>query len=211
MSMKLSSLYSIVREDIQEHLDNSLMQVGFSTYGVPSMTPMITYGDIIDFNIEQLIISKNKSEKANVGLFLTYKGMSLEEDHLQEVSKQQYFMLLNSEVDIDWSFGMIQKVWNGNYPSTVAIDKDGKCYFVYVEQWGIHFSYFALLGEQELDMLSTYLNDDSPFKITIAPKAMFKVIDGTEGYNYLRKNIVVEFNCSTKLSIMVEDFGGFSD
>lgn len=211
MSMKLSNLYSVTREDILEHLDNSLMQVGFSTYGVPSITPMVTYGDIIDFNIEQLVISKNKSEKANVGLSLTYRSMSLEENNLQEIAKQQYFMLLNSEVDIEWSYGMIQKIWNGNYPSTVAIDGDGKCYFVYVEQWGIHFSYFALLSEQELDMLSTYLNDDAPFKITISPKAMFKVIDGVEGYNYLRKNIVVEFNCTTKLSVMVEDFGGFND
>ena len=209
MAMHLSNIFGVVKEDLTEHLDNSLMQVGFSTYGVPNMQPFITYGDVIDFNIEQLVINKEQSQKANIGLSLTYKTIGVEDDKLKELSKQTYFMLLNSEADIDWSYGMIQKIWEGNYPSTVAIDSEGKCYFVYVEQWGIHFSYFASLASSELSTLSMYLDDDAPYKIKLDPMAMFRVIDGVEGYNYLRKNIVVELNCRTKLTVYVEDLGGF--
>lgn len=209
MAIKLSNLFLTVKEDLIEHLDSSMMQLGFSKYGVPTMQPCINFGDIVDFNIEQLVISKTKANKANIGLSLTYNIMSVEQETVKKVTKQNYFMLLNSEADFEWTYGMIQKVWEGNYPSSVAIDQKGNCYFVYVESWGIHFSQFATLSEMELEMISSYLNDDTPYKIVIEPIAMFRVLDGAEGYNYLRKHIMVEFNCNKKLSVMVEDFGGF--
>lgn len=159
-------------------------------------------GTIVHFHIEP----KNATESDIVGtmdMSITYKVMvQLMGDFIStEVTRD--LALLNTKGDFNWNRSLKYKVWEGNYPSTVAIDKlTGEVYFVHIYSDNkVELCYFGVLSECELELFKGDLDDTNPYKIKIDSAAMFDYIAGDEGLNHLKRNIILELNCGIPLIV----------
>lgn len=157
--------------------------------------------EISHFHIEEV---EDEEGYANLDLVLVYKSRQLSPNNtFDEVERARKFRVLNSQGDIGWTYRMQNLVWEGEYPSTVAVDIESGEVFLFsiTSNNRAELVEFGLLEPSEFETLRLELNDREPFKIKIAEDAMFRYIDGAEGVNHLKQNIQIEFNCGLPIRV----------
>ncbi|MNV96140.1 hypothetical protein D3C71_1911080 [compost metagenome] len=87
-------------------------------------------------------------------------------------------------------------IFEGDFPSCVAVDiSTGEVFLVSIRGERFTLVEFGCLNVEQLRAFLNDLNDKSPYNLGINPEAMYDYIDGSEGLNYLKKNVFVQFNC----------------
>lgn len=122
------------------------------------------------------------------------------EDATEESMKLRLFNGTGAEA---WTYAMKQKVWDGAFPICVAINLDTRgVYFLHLGTHGLMLEFFTQLSDTAFEELEDNLILDSkPYKINLTPESMFAYIDGAEGLNHLKQNVVIEFNCGYPLNV----------
>lgn len=140
---------------------------------------------------------------SNLDMVITYSAHDFSESEgMKEVQKTRKLKFLCTKGDTAWTPRTKMTIWDNKYPSTVAVDMEtGEVLFVYLKRNSIDFMEFGILDESQFENFELELNDREPFSIGIDPNAMFKFIDGDEGYRHLRENIIVTFNCAVPVQI----------
>ena len=156
--------------------------------------------DLIHFHINEV---EDEETYSNIDISLNYKErVLLEDDRFETVERFHQLRLLCNLGDNKWTHRMIQKLWNGDYPSSVAVDTDTKQIFlVNVRSSCIELVSFGIFSESEFDSFLTDISEREPYRIKIDEDAMFDYIDGAEGISHLIENIYIEFNCATKIPV----------
>ena len=141
-------------------------------------------------------VGRAPDDDANVTLNVTYTITEPDDKGvLNSYDKDRTLNLLSTTGDIYWTPNMIMKVFDDEYPSTIGYDiNTGEVFLVYIRAWGVEFRYFATLTQEQLNAFDD-LNLERPYFIYIKQDAMFKVLDGAEGTNYLKKNLYIQFDC----------------
>src|SRR5690606_39242076 len=110
--------------------------------------------------------------------------------------------VLSSSGDTRWTYRARNKIWDGEYPSTVAIDTEtGDVMFFNLKPNRIELVFFGVLEGTAFDTVMSELHDREPFKIALDPDAMFNYIDESEGINHLKSNVLVIFNCGIPITV----------
>lgn len=145
---------------------------------------------------------------ANFDLTLNYEVHKIvNNSEFRTIEKTKIFRVLSPIGDSKWNNqNIIIKVWNGNYPSTVAVDTEtGEVYFMYIYFNRIEFVYFGFMTDEELETFSFEINDREPFQIFINHNTMFQVLSDLEGVNALQRGVTVTFNCGSPITIYNQD------
>ena len=138
---------------------------------------------------------------SNLDISIAYKMISFSNRN-NDTDKVLKLRLLTTSGDKLWTYKMKHLVWDGSYPSTIAVDKEtGSVFFVYFKASSIELEHFGKLTETQLEAVLDDLNDNFAFSIKIKPEAMFMYIDGEEGVRHLRENVYVEFNCGIPIKV----------
>ena len=187
----------------------SVLNAAFSVNNMFSIssfhTPLFNQGIVESCLIEPL--STEDSDRANLKMSLQFKEYVQDETGgFVQASRTINFVILNPEGDRHWTRRMKLYVWDGNYPDTVAIDRDtGEVYLLYLGTDTAEFKHYSELGLDKLEAALSSLNYNAPYYIFISDKAMFEYIDGGEGYNHLLRNTYIMLDGSDKVRI---DFRG---
>jgi len=195
MGVRLSDVYFEARRDIEEALESCNI-ISLKTYGSLKSIPC----EIKHIHIEGVA---DVDSFANIDIIVTYKENVInKENKFESVTRVKNIKVLSSGYDTMWSYNMIHKIWSGDYPSSVAIDKEtGVLFFFNVRPSGVELIEFGVLDSSQMDAFFDSWNDREPFRIMLDEKAMFNYIDGSEGYRNLRENVYVELNCIVKLRV----------
>lgn len=177
--------------------NNNMMSIG--AFGSLLSNPC----PIKHFNVVN--VGRQPEDNANISISLIYTIAEPDDiGVLHSYEKERTFNFLTTVGDMYWTPNMILKVFDNDMPSTIGIDTtSGEVFFVYLKYWGIEFKYFGTLTPEQLAVMDD-LNLDKPFKIDIAPRAMFRFIDGAEGTNHLKQNLYIEFDCGHPMVLKYE-------
>lgn len=139
----------------------------------------------------------------NLNLVVTYHkpvisgGMSF-----VEIPKTRKLYLLSTAGDHMWTVRTKLKIWDNNYPSTVALDLETReVFFFGIKASVIELLHFGTLTEDQMAQIYSELNEREPFSIRIDEGAMFDYIDELQGLAHLRNNLYIEFHCSVSLRL----------
>ena len=189
MAVRLDFIFTRACAQLKHALSQG--SVSFSTYG----SNMRNFGVINDSNICN--VGRSDDDASNITLDLSY-AITLPDDvgALATYNKSRRLNLLCTLGDCMWTHNMINYVWNGDYPSTTAYDADdGEVFLVYLRNNCLELRHFAALEDNQLSRMEQHdFNMSRPFRIKVKEDAMFAVLDGAEGYNYLKDNVYIEFN-----------------
>lgn len=195
MSIKLSDVYCDARRTIEGALASadrlSLKQYGY----MRALVCDVSYYSIVDVGDEE--------GYANIDMTIGYKERVInKEERFETVDKVKNIRVLNNYWDNMWTFNMINKIWAGDYPSSVAVDLDtGEVYLFNVRVSSLELVEFGWLTGTQFEAFMDSWNDREPFRIMLDESAMFSFIDGAEGYNHLRDTLYIEFNCISRLRV----------
>lgn len=147
-------------------------------------------------NFDICNVGRNNDDSSNITLNLDYTITLPDENGcLNTFEKSRQLNLLCTLGDCEWTHNMIDYVWNGDYPSTVAVDTNtGDVFLVYLRNTCLELRYFSVLDANQLARFEEDINLARPFKIKVHERALFLVLDGAEGYNHLKENVYIEFN-----------------
>lgn len=153
---------------------------------------------------------KEESNTEHIGsleLLISYREHIITKyDKFETLNKTQTLTILTSKGDPIWPHIMISKVWNGCYPSALAINKEtGVVYFIFLEEKRLRLMEFAMLKENQLECVEESLNEMSPYRIRLDEDAMFSVLGEQEGYRKLYETLFVEFDCGVKFRVYSEN------
>lgn len=195
MGVRLPEVFIDAKQMIEDVLEAD-MKVSIRRYGALYSN----LGDVVHYHIED---KEDEEDYATFDMVLTYKLRELSKnDEFIEVEKTQNLRVLNSNADSMWTYSMINKIWDGDYPSTVVLDTDtGVVYLLTLRTAGIELAYFGKLDDIQFETVKYDLNDREPYKIKIDEDAMFDYIDGAEGVNHLKRNIYVELNAGMPIRV----------
>lgn len=147
-----------------------------------------------------------EDEFANLDLHVEYEVKTLK--YGQTSSKEiqtKNLRVLSGMGNIRWTQRMIEKIWDGDYPSTIAIDFESQeVYLVYLRWEKLELRFFGKLTENEVEAVEYDLNNREPFLINIDQEAMFRYIDGGEGVNHLLRNLYIELNGIVPIRVNVD-------
>ena len=180
----------------------NMKTVAFSTWG----GKIANMGRIKEYNICNVGKGDDGDDDANITVTMSYEIAQVDDTgYLQEYPKNCTMDFYSNIADNEWTANMRMKIFENDYPSTVAVDKDsGVVYFVHIQPWGVEFKKFGILSDNDFEALED-INVRGPYRIRLNADAMFKVIDGSEGYNYLRKTMFVEFDCGRPVVLTPSD------
>jgi hypothetical protein len=158
---------------------------------------------VVPCELEKFEIEEKEDDSfGTIKLKMVYKESGINKyEEFKMTKKEQELHLLSPNNDIIYNHNLIVKLWNGEYPSTVALDfKEEKVYLVYL---GRNFKIieFANLSKDKVSILEEDLFEAKPYKIKLDEKSMFDFISEEEGFNNLRKNIYIQFDCGMKIKI----------
>lgn len=148
---------------------------------------------------------ETENNYADILLHVEYTRNAFKGAKISEVEIKLDLRLLSNAGDRDWGHRSTINIWDGDYPSTVAVEENtGDVYLVFIrEEKGrkIEFIKFGNMTESELNAFKDSYNDREPFSIGIDEDALFELLDGTEGYNYLKNNVYIKFNCCNSFKV----------
>lgn len=153
---------------------------------------------------------ENQENIGSLHLSITYKERLITRyDKFETRFSTQELLILNTKGDPIWPCTMVTKVWDGLYPSTVAINKTtGVVYLLYMGLDYLKLTEFAQLSENQLEAVIESLNDTAPYRIRLDEDAMFKVIGEVEGSRLLHSTLYIELNCGRTFRVYCErDYG----
>lgn len=140
---------------------------------------------------------------SNLTLNVTYNASYLSEEHgFQTIERVRKLRVLSARGDDRWTYRLIDKVWEGQYPSTIAIDLEShEVFFLNITVSGLDLIHFGVLDEKQYEAFDLEINDRQPFRVKISEQALMDYVDGGEGINHLRRNLVVELDCGIPLDV----------
>lgn len=197
MSVTLSAYFEDVQETLSDTL-NSRKSIGFSSFS----SPIVNQATVITYGIKPL--DTEDSDRANFVLSIEYDLYYLTTHSESLDSKRQVLnlLVLNPEGDTKWTLNMRNRVWDGRYPSSVAIDTaTGAVYLLFVESSYIELRAFGEVSLSDLEIFKSSMNARSPFSIQVDADALFKVVDGSEGTKFLLANLFISLFCSKTVNI----------
>jgi hypothetical protein len=156
--------------------------------------------EVTHFHMDEV---EDEEGYANVDLTLAYKVPLMGNDsQFLLVDKTKKLKVLNTAGDIDWTYNMVNLFWEGDYPSSVAVDvESGEVFLFNVKLNRVELVDFGVLTGSAFESFTHDINDREPFKIRLDEKAMFDFIDGSEGRNHLKKSTFIEFNCGMPIRV----------
>lgn len=194
-AVRLPDSYIDARQSIEESLKAS-SRLSFKTFG--SLFSILC--DVLHHHIEEV---EDPESYSNLQLTLTYRmNIFTETGTPSLIEKTRKLRVLTAIGDTAWTYRMIDRLWEGDYPSTVAVDLEtGDIFFFNIKLNRLELIEFSRFTEQEFDTFLLEVHDREPFKICLDPNAMFDFIDGAEGINHLKRGIQVEFNCALPIRV----------
>ena len=197
MQFRLPEIYCDARQSIEESLKNHKLVL--SKYN----SSLVNLCEVTRFSVE------DESQPEKIGtlrLSLTYKERIITKyDKFETRFMTQNLLVLNTKGDATWPYLMIAKVWEGDYPSTVAVNEEtGVVYLMYLELNSVKLVEFAQLKENQLEEVKESLNDITPYRIRLDEDAMFKVLGEVEGNKCLQNTLYIEFNCGIVFRVYCE-------
>lgn len=198
-SIRLPDVYIDAKEMLKNNIDSN-NKLSLRTYGAM----FSNLADITHYSIAEV---EDQEGYANLDLTITYKYRKMSmDDQFILVEKTRNLKVLCNYGDNQWTYRMINKIWEGDYPSTVAYDvESGEVFLFNLKLNRIELVEFGKLEGTAFESVKEELHDREPFKIVINPEAMFNFIDESEGINHLKRNVVIEFNCG--VPVRVENIG----
>lgn len=157
--------------------------------------------DLIHFHITEV---EDEEQYASLDISLNYKERIIigSVDRFDTVERFRQLRILCNLGDNHWTARTKHKIWNDDYPSTVAVDMETKQVFlVYIRPKALELVEFGIFSASEFEAFLTDANDREPFAIKLDPEAMFRYIDGATGIDDLYKNVYIEFNCTAPINI----------
>lgn len=197
MTIKLPNTYcdaaDILRDSLEGHSRITVARYGS---GVQS------WGTLKHWHIEE-VDSDQQEGPANINLSLTYlENVVSASEQFIEAERTQSLRILCNHGDTGWSINMQNRVFNGDYPSTVAVNlESGEVFFINIRPSGFELCTFGMMDAQELETFKQECVLRDPFSIRVTEDALFKVIDGAEGTNYLKGNLYIKFNCCVPIIV----------
>ncbi len=193
MQMRLPEIYMDAKQVIEDTLDGNQKLV-LGKYG----SLYANLCDVTHYHIQDL---KNKEGLANLTLLITYKERVINKyDKFEEIKKTQKLKVLTTKGDRIWPYSMVIKVWDGNYPSGVAVNEEtGQIYFLNLRMSGLELVSFAKFTTEELEAFKEELNEIAPYKIVLDEDTMFDFIAELEGNRALKSTLTVVFDCGVKI------------
>jgi len=193
-SIRLPDTYIDAKEMIVNNI-SSYGKVSLKTYGAM----FSNLADIVNYSINEV---DDPESPANLDLTLSYRFRALVGNEFIAVEKTRILKVLCNHGDNLWTYRMINKIWEGDYPSTVAYDTEtGEVFFFNVKLNRLELVEFGKLEGTAFDAVKDDLNDRKPFRISISPEAMFNYIDEGEGISHLQRNVIIEFNCGVPIRV----------
>lgn len=194
-SVRLPDIFLDAKRMIEDTLKSS-EKLSLKKYG----SMFSNLADVVHFHIEEI---EDEESYANLDLIITYKLRVISPNNqFKTIEKTRNLKVLNPKGDNRWTFRMINKIWDGDYPSSVAVDMEtGEVFLFSIKANRIELTEFGKFNELEFETFLHELNDREPFRIRIDEDAMFDYIDGAEGINHLQKNIYIEFNCGMPIRV----------
>ena len=194
MQLRLPVIFCDAKQAIEDSLENHKLIL--SKYN----SSMVNMCEVTHFHIEE---SKDNESVGSLKLLISYKEKIITKyDKFETLNKTQVLTILNTKGDIVWPYLMVTKVWNGEYPSTVAINEEtGVVYLVFLRMGSLGLTEFALLKKNELECIKDSLNESEPYRIRLDEEAMFKVLGEIEGNRCLYETLFIEFDCGVKFRV----------
>jgi len=201
MQMRLPETYIDAKRAIEESLEGNKLIIG--KYG----SLLANLCDVIHYHVQDV---ENKEGLGNLTLLLTYKVRIINKyNKFEEVKKSQTLKVLTTKGDKIWPYSIVIKVWEGNYPSGVAVNEEtGQIYLLNLRMSGLELVSFSTFTEEELAAFKEDLNEIAPYRITLNEDAMFDYIAGLEGNRHLKETLSIEFDCGVKIRKKAEESVG---
>ena len=197
MQLRLPEIFCDAKQAIEDSLENNKLIL--SKYN-SSMVNMCT---VTHYHIED---EEDKEHIGNLKLMISYKERIITKyDKFETLNKTQVLTVLNTRGDPIWPYIMTAKVWNGEYPSAVAINEEtGVVYLLYLGISSLGLTEFAVLKENQLECVKESLNEVSPYRIKLDEDSMFKVLGEIEGNRCLHETLFIEFDCGVKFRVYAD-------
>jgi hypothetical protein len=197
MQIRLPEIYCDAKEVIEKSLENKKFVL--STYN----SQMISMCEVTHFHIKD---EEDKDRTGTLELLLNYREKIITKyDKFETLNKTQTLMILTTKGDPIWPFIMVSKVFNGEYPSGVAYNKEtGVVYLMYIHNDYLEMKEFGILKENMLECVSESLNEVAPYRIRLDEDAMFNVLSEQEGNRCLHDTLYIEFDCGVKFRVYNE-------
>lgn len=182
-------------KDLISSVLNKSKQVSIRKYG----SLFSNLCEVRDWNIEE----GDDVGASNITLTLTYMQSVLTADsQFNLVTKTRKLKVLSVKNDNEWSYQMVDKIWDGEYPSTVAVDLvTGEVLLFNIGTNRIELVDFGVMEDTQFEAFILEVNDQEPYRIRLNPDAMFDYISGAEGYRHLKENVEIEFNCGIPVTV----------
>ena len=194
MAIRLPEIFCDAKQMLEDNLA-TYRRLIIKRYG----SLFASAGDVIHFHIDDV---EDDQGYSNLDMSISYKERVLIEDRFETIERHHQLRLLSPVGDDQWTYTMINRVWEGDCPSTVAVDTDTRQVFlVAIQMSSVELIEFGMLTEQEFDAFITDCEDRNAYRIKLDESAMFKVIDGSEGMNHLRQTMVIELNCGVVIRV----------
>lgn len=187
-----------IYRDAKEMIENSFSKKNMllSRYN----SSLVKMCDVSHISIRE---ESNDEKVGSLYLLLKYRERIITKyDKFETLNKTQNLRILTPHGDNIWPFLMVVKVWNGEYPSCVALNEEtGVVYLIYLTNENFKLVEFSVLSASQLEAITESLNDINPYRIGIDDDAMFKVLSEIEGVRYLQSNVYIEFDCGVKFRV----------
>lgn len=194
MQLRLPEIFCDAKQAIEDSLENRKLIL--SKYN----SSLVNMCEVTHYHIDDV---EDVEATGSLTLTLRYKERIITKyDKFETLNKTQVLTVLNTKGDPIWPYLMTTKVWNGEYPSAVAINEEtGVVYLLYLRMGSLGLTEFALLKENQLECIKESLNEVAPYKIKLDEDAMFKVLGEIEGTRCLHETLFIEFDCGVKFRV----------
>ena len=194
MQLRLPEIFCDAKQAIEDSLENKKLVLSKYNSSLMNMCE-VTY-----FHIDDV---EDVEATGSLKLTLRYKERIITKyDKFETLNKTQVLTVLSTKGDPIWPYLMTTKVWNGEYPSAVAINEEtGVVYLLYLRMGSLGLTEFALLKENQLECIKESLNEVSPYRIRLDEESMFKVLGEIEGTRCLHETLFIEFDCGVKFRV----------
>lgn len=194
MQLRLPEIFCDAKQAIEDSLENKKLVL--SKYN----SSLVNMCEVTYFHIDDV---EDVEATGSLKLTLRYKERIITKyDKFETLNKTQVLTVLSTKGDPIWPYLMTTKVWNGEYPSAVAInDETGVVYLLYLRMGSLGLTEFALLKENQLECIKESLNEVAPYRIRLDEESMFKVLGEIEGTRCLHETLFIEFDCGVKFRV----------
>lgn len=167
------------------------------------------YGDILrspceirDYDLQEVPEDEEEAEgSSNILLKVTYKQKIISNGGaFTAVDVHRNLLLLRPDFD-SWSYNLKMKVWDGSFPSTIALDEArGELLIVKLHTNRIELITFGDVSPKQLTRLDL-LDTRNPYRIMLDYDALLSYVDESERLNHLRNTLYIELNTDVPLRV----------